>query len=71
MIDLFNKPAEGAEALPPSQDTVSLAQQVMDENTTQLDPQEQRDKPDEEESEREGDGEKKKKRGLFSRIMRR
>ncbi|KAL3958280.1 hypothetical protein ACCO45_006442 [Purpureocillium lilacinum] len=72
VMDLFNKPAEGAEALPPSQDTVSLAQQVMDENTTQLDPQEQRDKPDEEESEREGDGEKKKKkRGLFSRMLRR
>ncbi|KAJ6442563.1 proline oxidase PrnD [Purpureocillium lavendulum] len=82
VMDLFKHGAGEAEA-PASQDTVSLAQQVMDEHTTQLDPQAQRDRSDREAEDEDGDddgddddddggeGKDKKKRGLFSRMLRR
>ncbi|PNY27608.1 Uncharacterized protein TCAP_02468 [Tolypocladium capitatum] len=65
VMDLFNQPAgQGQEhaAAPAGQDSVSLAQQVMDDNTTQLDPQAERNKPEDE---------KEKKHRFFSRILRR
>lgn len=71
VIDLFPK-MEGQEheEAPPAaqdgQDTVSLAQQVMNDNTTQLDTHDEQAKQNEER----GKKEKKEKKGIFSRFTR-
>lgn len=64
--DLFSKMdatnAHQDEATEPGPDSVSLAQQVMDDNTTKLDPREEMEKSGVEE-------EKKKSKNIFSRFF--
>lgn len=62
VMDLWSKPEvqDGGEAPQAAQTSVSLAQQVMDENTTQLNPQEEQNKQDQQ---------KGKKTKFFSRFL--
>ncbi|KND91807.1 hypothetical protein TOPH_03482 [Tolypocladium ophioglossoides CBS 100239] len=63
VMNLFSKPEvqdQGGEVPQAGQTSVSLAQQVMDENTTQLDPQEEQDKHDQQ---------KGKNHKFFSRFL--
>lgn len=64
VVDLFAKTDDvdqGGEA-PAGENTVSLAQQVMDENTTQLDPHEELDKHKRRKKEKEGEDNEDKDR---------
>lgn len=78
VVDLFAKPLEEAKPAPDGdQGSVTLAQQVMNENTTQLDTHEEKKKHDkkkednkkERDDKKRGKEDKESKGGLFSRFI--